>query len=80
MKHRNPQYLVHPNDLERIDRMLGLLGRFVTELIKPRQLPEDSENPSGSDEFEAYIETLAVESDEDRQMEFGWTGRRSTDF
>jgi hypothetical protein len=80
MKHRPPKYLVHQSDLDRIDRLLGLLSRFVIELIESRQLPNDPEKSSGYDEFEAYIETLAAETDEERQVEFHGTGRRSTDF
>lgn len=80
MNRPNPYYLVHQSDLDRIDRMLGLISRFVTEIIASRQLPDIPDQPAGFDEFEAYIETLAALTDEERQMEFHWKGRRSIDF
>jgi hypothetical protein len=71
----NPYYLVHQSDLDRIDGILGLVHRFITELIASRQLPDIPDQPEGYDEFEAYIERLAAETDEERQMEFRWMGR-----
>ena len=81
MNRPNPYYLVHQSDLDRIDRMLGLISRFVTELIESRQVLHDIPGQlAGFDEFEAHLEILAALTDEERQMEFRWMGHGSIDF
>ena len=80
MNRPQPYYLVHQSDLERINRMLDLIHRFVTELVESRQLPDIPEQTEVYDEFETYIERLTAETDEERQMEFRRMGSGLTNF